>query len=70
MGKLTYRMRLAFAVATVICLLVLAISPVKDFRAEWKKYKRSFVRYAQGRPTPRNSSPTTAPTSIRSGFRA
>src|SRR5271157_660989 len=50
MGKLTYRMRLAFAVATVICVLVLAISPVKDFRAEWKKYKRSFVRFAQGRP--------------------
>lgn len=50
MGKLTYRLRLAFAVATVICLLVLAISPVKDFRAEWKKYKRSFVRFAQGRP--------------------
>ena len=50
MGKLTYRMRLTFAVATVICVLVLAISPVKDFRAEWKKHKRSFVRYAQGRP--------------------
>ena len=50
MGKLTYRMRLAFAVATVICVLVLAISPVKDFRAEWKQYKRSFVRFAQGRP--------------------
>jgi mono/diheme cytochrome c family protein len=50
MGKLTYRMRLTFAVATVICVLMLAISPVKDFRAEWKKYKRSFVRFAQGRP--------------------
>jgi mono/diheme cytochrome c family protein len=50
MGKLSYRMRLTFAVATVICVLVLAISPVKDFRSEWKKYKRSFVRFAQGRP--------------------
>jgi len=50
MGKLSYRMRLAFAAATVICVLALAISPVKDFRAEWKKYKRSFVHFAQGRP--------------------
>jgi len=50
MGKLTEKMRLTFAVSTVICVLVLAISPVKDFRSEWKQYKRSFVRYAQGRP--------------------
>ncbi len=50
MGKLSYRMGLAFAAATVICVLALAISPIKDFRAEWKKYKRSFVHFAQGRP--------------------
>jgi mono/diheme cytochrome c family protein len=43
-------MRLTFAATTVICVLVLAISPVKDFRAEWKHYKRWFVKYAQGRP--------------------
>ncbi len=50
MGKLSYRVRLTFAVATVVCVLVLAISPVKDFRAEWKRYKRSFLHFAQGRP--------------------
>ena len=50
MGKLSDRLRLTFAVSTVLCVLVLAISPVKDYRAEWKQYKRSFVRFAQGRP--------------------
>jgi mono/diheme cytochrome c family protein len=50
MGKLSDRMRLAFAASTVLCVLVLAISPLKDFRAEWKHYKRWFVNYAQGRP--------------------
>jgi mono/diheme cytochrome c family protein len=50
MGKLPDKLRLTFAVSTVICVLVLAISPIKDFRAEWKRYKRSYVRYAQGRP--------------------
>jgi hypothetical protein len=50
MGKLAPGLRLTFAATTVICLLVLAISPLKDFRAEWKYYKRSFVRFAQGRP--------------------
>jgi mono/diheme cytochrome c family protein len=50
MGKLSERLRLTLAVSTVVCVLVLAISPLKDFRAEWKQYKRSFVKYAQGRP--------------------
>ncbi len=50
MGKLSERLRLTFAVSTVICVLVLAISPLKDFRAEWKHYKRSFAKFAQGRP--------------------
>ena len=50
MGKLSYRIRLTFAVTTVIFVLVLAISPIKDYRAEWKHYKRAFVKYAQGRP--------------------
>jgi len=50
MGKLSERLRLTFALSTVACVLVLAISPVKDFRAEWKHYKRSFVKFAQGRP--------------------
>jgi mono/diheme cytochrome c family protein len=50
MGKLSDRVRLTFAVSTVVCVLVLAIAPLKDFRAEWKHYKRSFVKFAQGRP--------------------
>jgi mono/diheme cytochrome c family protein len=49
-GKLTYRMRLVFAVSSVAFLTVLAISPFKDFRREWKQYKRSYLRFAQGRP--------------------
>jgi len=50
MGKLSDKLRLTFAVSTVVCVLVLAISPLKDFRAEWKHYKRWFVKYAQTRP--------------------
>ena len=50
MGKLSEKLRLAFALSTVVCALVLAISPLKDFRAEWKHYKRWFVKFAQGRP--------------------
>lgn len=49
MGKLTDRLRLIFAVSSVVFLAVLAISPFKDFRREWKQYKRSYVRFAQGR---------------------
>ncbi len=50
MGKLTNRMRLVFAITTLVFVGVLAISPVKDLRLEWRQYKRSFVRFAQGRP--------------------
>jgi mono/diheme cytochrome c family protein len=50
MGKLSHKLRLTFAVSTVLCVVVLAISPLKDFLLEWKLYKRSFVKYAQGRP--------------------
>jgi len=50
MGKLTYRMRAVFAASSVLFLAVLAISPLKDFRREWKQYKRSYVRFAQARP--------------------
>lgn len=54
MGKLSDRMRLTFAVCTVACVLVLAISPLKDFFVPWKHYKRSFVKFAQGRPDTKN----------------
>lgn len=49
-GKLSDKMRVMFTISTVACVLVLAISPLKDFRAEWKHYKRWFVKYAQTRP--------------------
>ena len=50
MGKLSEKLRLTFALSTVVCVLALAISPLKDFGAEWKYYKRWFVKYAQTRP--------------------
>lgn len=50
MGKLTQRMRVTLAAVTVLFVASLAISPVKDFRREWKRYKRSYVRFAQTRP--------------------
>src|SRR5260370_7508095 len=50
MGKLTNRTRLVFAVSSVVFLAVLAISPVKDLRREWKQCKRSYLRFAQTRP--------------------
>jgi len=50
MGKVTDRTRLIFAVSSVVFLAVLAISPFKDFRREWKQYKRSYLRFAQSRP--------------------
>jgi len=50
MGKITGRTRLIFAVSSVVFLVVLAISPFKDFRREWKQFKRSYLRFAQSRP--------------------
>jgi mono/diheme cytochrome c family protein len=50
MGKLTTRTRLIFAVSSIVFLAVLAISPFKDYRREWKQYKRSYVKFAQTRP--------------------
>jgi nitric oxide reductase subunit C len=50
MGKLTNRIRQVFAVSSVLFLAVLAISPLKDYRREWKQYKRSYLHFAQSRP--------------------
>jgi mono/diheme cytochrome c family protein len=50
MGKVSRRLRLVFASSSVIFVAVLAISPVKDLRREWKRYKRDYVRFAQTRP--------------------
>ncbi len=50
MGKVSRRLRLWFAISSVLFVVVLAISPVKDLRHEWKQYKRAYVRYAESRP--------------------
>jgi len=50
MGKISRRMRFLFAFSSVVFVAVLAVSPVKDLRLEWKRYKRAYVRYAQTRP--------------------
>ncbi|HYM13840.1 MAG TPA: c-type cytochrome [Bryobacterales bacterium] len=50
MGKISRRLRLAFAISCVLFVTVLAVSPVKDSLREWRHYKRDYVRYAQGRP--------------------
>jgi mono/diheme cytochrome c family protein len=49
MGKLSERTRIVFAVCSVVFVAVLAISPFKDYRREWKQYKRSYLRFAQSR---------------------
>ncbi len=50
MGKVSQRVRIAFAISSVIFLAVLAVSPIKDTFREWRRYKREYVRFAQSRP--------------------
>ena len=50
MGKIPKRLRLSFAVSSVLFLGVLAVSPVKDLLQEWKQYQREYVRFAETRP--------------------
>ncbi len=50
MGQVSRRLRLTFAVASVLFVIALAISPVKDLLREWKRYKREYVSFAQTRP--------------------
>lgn len=50
MGTVTRRMRFWFALSTLVFVAVLAVSPIKDLRQEWKRYKHDYVRYAQTRP--------------------
>src|SRR6516162_3986987 len=50
MGKVSDRLLRPLALCTIVFVGVLAISPIKDFRREWRQYKRSYVRYAQTRP--------------------
>jgi cbb3-type cytochrome oxidase cytochrome c subunit len=50
MGKVSRRLRLALAFASVLFVAVLAVSPVKDSLREWRHFKRDYARYAQTRP--------------------
>lgn len=50
MGKIAKRLRMTFAVSSVIFLAVLAVSPVKDYLSEWRHYQKGFASFAQSRP--------------------
>ena len=50
MGHIPMRLRAAFALTSVIFVVVLAVSPVKDFFQSWKRYEKDYVSYAQTRP--------------------
>jgi mono/diheme cytochrome c family protein len=50
MGKVTRRLRLIFAVSSVVFVVVLAISPVRDYLDDWRRYERDYVRFAETRP--------------------
>jgi mono/diheme cytochrome c family protein len=49
-GQVARGLRLAFATTSVLFLIALAISPVKDFLREWKHYKRAYAAFAETRP--------------------
>jgi mono/diheme cytochrome c family protein len=50
MGEISTRLRAIFALASVAFVVVLAVSPVKDFFQSWKRYEKDYVSYAQTRP--------------------
>jgi mono/diheme cytochrome c family protein len=61
MGKLTPRLRMLFAISSILLLAVLAISPFKDFVREWKQYKRGYIRFAKTRPDEKKLSADYSP---------
>ncbi len=50
MGEISTRLRATFALASVAFVVVLAVSPVRDFFQTWKRYEKDYVSYAQTRP--------------------
>jgi mono/diheme cytochrome c family protein len=50
MGKVSKRLRIAFAISSVIFLAVLAVSPVKDYLSQWRHYQNGYVKLAESRP--------------------
>ncbi|MBZ5499636.1 MAG: c-type cytochrome [Acidobacteriia bacterium] len=49
MGTAPKRLRLAFAVGSVLFLAGLAVSPLKDLLREWKQYRSEYARFAESR---------------------
>ncbi len=52
-GRISNRLRLFFAICSIVFVGVLAISPLRDQLREWKYYKRAYVRFAESRPETR-----------------
>ena len=52
-GRISNRLRIFFAVCSVVFLGVLAISPIREQLRAWKDYKRAYVRFAESRPETR-----------------
>ena len=50
MGKVPKKLRLAFAAMCVLFLVVMAVSPVRDFLLPWRSFKRQYERFADTRP--------------------
>jgi mono/diheme cytochrome c family protein len=43
-------LRILFAVVSVFCLLVLAVSPMKDYLMEWRRHQARYNKYIEGLP--------------------
>ncbi len=50
MGKIPKKLRVTFAISSVVFLAVLAVSPVKDYLSSWRRYEKDYVKFAQARP--------------------
>jgi mono/diheme cytochrome c family protein len=49
-GKVSKRLRFAFAVSSFGFVAVLAVSPVRDYLRSWRRYEREYLHFAQSRP--------------------
>jgi nitric oxide reductase subunit C len=50
MGRLSMKLRVAFSILSILFVAALAVSPLKDFWREWKRYRKEYVRFAENRP--------------------
>ncbi len=53
MGQVPKRLRVIYAVSTVIFVAVLAISPIRDHFAVWKRYQKRYVEFVGTRANSR-----------------